>query len=49
MVTPELAAQIIKHFVLPMFDTDTRKNLRIKTANRGSVIGELKLTETLYS
>lgn len=21
-VTPELAAQVVKHFVLPMFDTD---------------------------
>jgi len=29
-VTPELAAQIVKHFVIPMFDTDTKKGLRRK-------------------
>lgn len=29
-VTPELAAQIIKQFVIPMFDNDVRKNLRKK-------------------
>ena len=29
-VTPELAAQVVKHFVLPMFDTDQKKGLRRK-------------------
>ena len=29
-VTPELAAQVVKHFVLPMFDTDAKKGLRRK-------------------
>ena len=29
-VTPELAAQVVKHFVLPMFDTDHKKGLRRK-------------------
>lgn len=29
-VTPELAAQVVKHFVLPMFDTDYKKGLRRK-------------------
>jgi hypothetical protein len=29
-VTPELAAQIVKHFVLPMFETSGKKELRIK-------------------
>ena len=29
-VTPELAAQVVKHFVLPMFDTEAKKGLRRK-------------------
>ena len=29
-VTPELAAQVVKYFVLPMFDTDAKKGLRRK-------------------
>jgi hypothetical protein len=29
-VTPELAAQVVKFFVLPMFDTDYKKGLRRK-------------------
>lgn len=29
-VTPELAAQIVKHFVLPMFETDAKKGLKKK-------------------
>ena len=29
-VTPELAAQVVKHFVLPMFDNDYKKGLRRK-------------------
>ena len=29
-MTPELAAQVVKHFVLPMFDTDYKKGLRRK-------------------
>ena len=29
-VTPELAAQVVKYFVLPMFDTDYKKGLRRK-------------------
>jgi len=29
-VTPELAAQIVKHFVLPMFDSDNKRSLRRK-------------------
>ena len=29
-VTPELAAQVVKHFVLPMFDTDHKRGLRRK-------------------
>ena len=29
-VTPQLAAQVVKHFVLPMFDTDYKKGLRRK-------------------
>ena len=33
-VTPELAAQIVKHYILPMFDSDGRKALKRK-ATRG--------------
>ena len=29
-MTPELAAQVVKHFVLPMFDTDYKRGLRRK-------------------
>jgi len=29
-VTPELAAQIVKHFILPMFESDSRKALKRK-------------------
>jgi len=29
-VTPELAAQVVKFFVLPMFDTENKKGLRRK-------------------
>ena len=29
-ITPELAAQVVKHFVLPMFDTEAKKGLRRK-------------------
>jgi hypothetical protein len=29
-VTPELAAQIVKHFIIPMFDSDVKKGLRKK-------------------
>ena len=29
-VTPELAASIVKHFILPMFESDTRKGLKRK-------------------
>ena len=29
-MTPELAAQVVKHFVLPMFDTDHKRGLRRK-------------------
>jgi len=42
-ITPELAAQIIKHYVIPMFDQDSiRKN------RKGTIVSELKLTETLF-
>lgn len=29
-VTPELAAQVVKYFVLPMFENDAKKGLRRK-------------------
>jgi hypothetical protein len=53
-VTPELAAQIVKHFIIPMFDSENKKDLRkkynemagIKSA-ASTVLGDLKLTETL--
>jgi hypothetical protein len=40
-VTPELAAQIVKNFVLPMFDQSKFKN------HKGTVYSDLKLTEVL--
>ena len=33
-VTPELAAQIVKHYILPMFDSDAKRGLKRKP-NRG--------------
>lgn len=42
-VTPELVAQIIKHYVLPMFDMKTKG----RVLRQGSVYQELKLTEVL--
>jgi len=27
-VTPELAAQIVKHYILPMFDTNSKRALK---------------------
>jgi hypothetical protein len=29
-ITPELAAMIVKNYVLPMFETDAKKSLRVK-------------------
>jgi hypothetical protein len=46
-VTPELAAQIVKQYVLPMFDVD--KKCKKKKLPSTSVFGDLKLTETLYN
>jgi uncharacterized protein YdhG (YjbR/CyaY superfamily) len=39
-VTPELAAQIVKHYILPMFDNDSRKSLRRKYARLNAVTGK---------
>ena len=44
-VTPELAAQIVKHYILPMFDDKRPK--RLSKAQTSTVFGDLKLTETL--
>jgi len=51
-VTPELAAQIVKHFVLPMFDNAPSSNYGKKLgqkgiAQSGAVYGELKLSQQL--
>ena len=43
-VTPELAAEIVKHMVLPMFDERFRKETRSK---HSGVFSELKLSEQL--
>ena len=37
LVTPEVAAQIIIHYVLPMFDTDIRKEIRAKQSRLNRV------------
>lgn len=50
-ITPELAAKIVKHFVLPMFDNAPRskvgKRLGHNHKNDGSIYNELKLSEQL--
>ena len=52
-ITPEMAAQIVKHFVLPMFDNSAsaRVGRRLGGAKpnvqSGSVYNELKLSEQL--
>lgn len=39
-VTPELAAQVVKYFVLPMFDTDHKRGLRRKYGRmQASMVG----------
>lgn len=46
-VTPELAAQVVKHFVLPMFDTDYKKGLRRKYGRlQAGMIGFGKLQKS---
>lgn len=34
-ITPELAAEIVKNFILPMFESDTKKHLRSKNSKLG--------------
>ena len=52
-ITPEVAAKIVKHFILPMFDgaasakVGRRLGQKSNTAQSGSIYGELKLTEQL--
>ena len=58
-ISPELVAQLVKEYVLPMFESDGKKQLKNKykklsgsnfTAdmrNPNSVYGELKLSEKL--
>lgn len=47
-VTPELAAQVVKHFVLPMFDTDHKKGLRRKYGRmQAGMIGGTGLPKAL--
>jgi hypothetical protein len=43
-VTPEFAAKIVKHFVLPMFSTDHKRAERKAKHSPKSVFGELNLT-----
>ena len=44
-VTPELAASIVKHMVLPMFDARFKRES--KMAKQGGVFSELKLSDQL--
>ena len=52
-ITPELAAKIVKHFVLPMFDNAPSAKLgrrlghKQNIAQSGSIYNELKLSEQL--
>jgi hypothetical protein len=42
MITPELAAQIVKEYIIPMFDKPSAK--------KGSLISEeIQLTDALYN
>lgn len=48
MISPELAATVVKDFILPMFETDGKKLLKKKALNKlngaGATGGEMKLT-----
>ena len=50
-ITPEIAAKIVKHFVLPMFDNSAKsqvgKRLGHKQVQTGSIYTELKLSDQL--
>jgi len=52
-ITPELAAKIVKHFILPMFDNapsakvGRRLGHKQSIGNSSSIYGELKLSEKL--
>lgn len=54
-ITPELAAKIVKHFILPMFEnqpsgkySQKKLSMQAKDLNSaGSIYGELKLSEKL--
>ena len=54
-ITPELAAKIVKHFILPMFENQpsgkySQKKLAMQAKDlnsAGSIYGELKLSEKL--
>ena len=54
-ITPELAAKIVKHFVLPMFDNAPSAKLgkrlghKQNIAQSGSIYNELKLSDQLNS
>ena len=36
-ISPELAAQIVKHYILPMFESDEKKNLKNKYNKLSSI------------
>lgn len=50
-VSPELAAQIVKHFILPMFESDNKRYLRKKYSlhSKGQQRGQSKGAKTKSS
>lgn len=52
-VTPEMAAKIVKHFILPMFDNAPSskygKRVGKQVGNQGAIYEELKLSDKLNS
>ena len=48
-VTPEVAAQIVKKFILPMFEGRLASKTQPKsTSAKQSLVEDIKLTEALY-
>lgn len=47
MITPEIAAQVVRDFLLPMFDVEGRKSQKAKETSGGAVYKELVLSQLL--
>jgi hypothetical protein len=47
LIKPEIAAQIVKTYLLPMFEQRHRHSSATATASQGTVLGELHLITQL--